>query len=364
MAFFVQSQPKPSIGGAIGSALGGIGGLALSDLVQQRRDKQFLESLFGAQTPQQLSAVDELGLRLQQLNPQAQESALQALMGDEMGGGLSPEDSLAALREYQGELPSQAQQQARQPGQSRFSNITPEQVIMAKRRGIDLKPFYEAQEKRTLKKESEAEPRILEIQNELDSLEQSGMRFDRLNVLSGEDYEDKFPSSVTTAMFTKDGELRPTAAALLSPEAQEFVKLVTDEIGGAKATFGARVTNFDVQTYLKKLPSLLNTAEGRRRVLRDLKIINDLNRHQAEGVLDIIERAGGPGNISVSKANQIYRTQNKDYIQDKRNEFVNPQQKTFSNLPDASSYAGKRARDEETGQVFRSNGKEWVPENR
>lgn len=217
-------------------------------------------------------------------------------------------------------------------------------------------------EKGRLAKEAAAEPKLLEMEDKLRGLEQSGMRFERLSELFSPELEGKFPSALTSAAFTKDGELRPTAAALLSPEAQESVKLVADELSGAKDTFGSRVTNFDLQSYMKRLPTLLNTPDGRRRVLRDLRLMNDINKMHSEGVLDIIDKHGGPGGISVSKAERMFRKDFAPRIKELREQFVNPDKTEFSELPSASMYSGRAVMDPETGQKFRSNGKEWVQE--
>ena len=83
----------------------------------------------------------------------------------------------------------------------------------------------------------------------------------------------------------------------------------------------------------------------------------------AEGVLDIMDRYG-PGKISLSKAKQIFRNENKGKINELRSEFINPNKNTFSELPSASRYSNRVVVDPETGQKFRSNGREWLPEEK
>jgi hypothetical protein len=217
-------------------------------------------------------------------------------------------------------------------------------------------------EKMKSKLELSAEPKLLEMEDKLEAQEHSGMKFERLSQLFSPELEDQFPPALMAAAFTKEGELTPLAQASLSPDAQEAVKLITDEIKGARETFGARVTNFEANTYLKTLPNLLNTPEGRRRVLRDLKIVNKLNRMEGEGVLNIIDKYGGPGKISISKAKRMYKKQNASKIAEMKQEFINPEKANFSEMPDASMYMGRELEDPETGQIFVSDGKEWVPQ--
>lgn len=215
--------------------------------------------------------------------------------------------------------------------------------------------------KQSFAREMAGEPKVQALQDDLLSHEATGLRFDRLNALTSPEFEDKFPPAIMTALFTKNGELRPTAQATLSPEAQEFTKLVIDEIQGAQKTYGGKVSNFEAAQYLKKLPSLMNTPEGRRRILRDLRIMNKITEMHDEGVLDIIDRYGGPGKISVSKANSIYKKEHaKDEINLKK-AFINPNEFPFTKLDDfnASLYPGVTIQDPETKQIFTSNGKTW-----
>jgi hypothetical protein len=202
------------------------------------------------------------------------------------------------------------------------------------------------------------EPHLIEISEKLRNLDIENARFQRLDTL----FQDpsKFPSAVITALFSKDGQLNPVASALLSPEAQEAVKLIQDQLSGAKDTFGARVTNFDVSNFLKRLPSLMNTPEGRERVLRDLMAINDINRRYYEGVLDIIDEKGGSDQISFSSAERLWKKRNHKYLDDWTKKFVNPEG-NFKSLPSAAAYQGRKIKNNETGEVFISNGKDWRP---
>ena len=217
--------------------------------------------------------------------------------------------------------------------------------------------------KERFSRESSAEPKLQELEDKASSYEHEAIRFDRLNELFSPELESQFPSSLNIGLFTdKEGNLSPKISGVLSPEAQEAVKLVADNLTGAKDTFGARVTNFDLQAYMKRLPTLLNSAEGRRRVLRDLRIMNTINKEHAEGVLNTVEKYGGPSQISLSKAERIFKKDYAPRMKELREEFVNPDKKSFSSLPDASLYSGRKFVDESTGQVLISDGKQWVPE--
>lgn len=351
-------------------------GGALSGLVQgigqglQQAMPSIQEMILNRQKQKQIQAI---------LNPQGQQPPvdrdemfrnLALSLEQQSGQDMQPKDLDVLWSEMQ-KNPQLGMPQQQQPGNQQYSKqqILAAEIagehnlanLLAKLNAGDQKEHIQDR-KEAFARETAAEPKLQEMETKLGGLEQSGMRFKRLGELFSPDLENKFPSSLSVGLFTKDGELRPTAAALLSPEAQEAVKLVSDELSGAKDTFGARVTNFDLQSYMKRLPTLLNSAEGRRRVLRDLRIMNKINQLHHEGILNIVDKHGGAGKMPISKAERIFKNEYKDEMEELRDEFVNPNKKSFSSLRDPASYPGKRMIDEETGQIFKSNGQEWVPE--
>lgn len=74
------------------------------------------------------------------------------------------------------------------------------------------------------------------------------------------------------------GDIRPTAQLLKiqNPQTELYVKNLKQWLKGAKDFFGARVTNFDVSSFMAQLPGLLNTEQGRRLILKQMQYVNDL----------------------------------------------------------------------------------------
>lgn len=203
------------------------------------------------------------------------------------------------------------------------------------------------------------EPIAAEANKRLQNLEIQDARFERLEELN-KNYSNKFPSRLTAAWFSKDGQINKAGQALLADEVQEFVKLVQDNLSEAKDTFGARITNFDIDAFLRRLPSLLNSPEGRARVLRDLRLINQINRDHAAGILSIFRENGGTDQIAYSEVEDIYRERNKDKLANWRREFVQGNQ-VLNELPSASDNANRVIKNNKTGEYFRSDGSNWVP---
>lgn len=59
--------------------------------------------------------------------------------------------------------------------------------------------------------------------------------------------------------------------ALLNPQSEEFQKITGNFLRDAKTYFGNRVTQYEVQQFLKLIPSLSQSPEGRKRVISNLK---------------------------------------------------------------------------------------------
>lgn len=202
-----------------------------------------------------------------------------------------------------------------------------------------------------------------DLDDKIRSNEQEKIRLDRLEELNK---SDALPSGLGRVNVNlKTGELLFPAGA--TPETQEFVKIVNDFLSGAKDTFGARVTNFEVSRYLSRLPSLLNSTEGRTAVLRQMRLLNQINNKYSESLRDVIEEHGGIRKIDIDKAQQIARRRIKDDINDLKKEYTKAEkfeereqkEQIFDAMPEASQYKGQYLIDEDTGKRYVSDGKMW-----
>jgi hypothetical protein len=280
-----------------------------------------------------------VGQGMQSLNDMVMKQALQQHQMSQLGNILGVSGSQQGQQQplqVQGE-PQVGQQRDQVPTGNRIKEITDNPMAMAQIESVN-KPFadmlfkmrtnIDASEKLTRKeefqREQSGEKTIGEWQDTLDNLEMSGMRYDRLGELFKPENDEKYPNNVAVGLFSKDGKLNDLAYTALArnPEAQESIKLIYQDLQNAKNTYGAKLTNFDVATYLQQLPSLLNTPDGRRQILTDIRKMNDFNRKYYQETLDIINQKGGPSKTSLSQARNIWRKQNKDYVQDFKESFV------------------------------------------
>lgn len=80
-------------------------------------------------------------------------------------------------------------------------------------------------------------------------------------------------------------------AQVVSPEAQEWVKEIARFGNRAKDAYGSRITDFDLRQYMKQFPSLLNTQEGRRRIIEMMEINYSMDEAYNEALKSIYEKA-------------------------------------------------------------------------
>ena len=96
-----------------------------------------------------------------------------------------------------------------------------------------------------------------------------------------------------------------------SKEDQEFLKLsLSTFLPRMKDIFGARVAIQEMQVFMDSIPSLSQTDEGKRAIIKNMKLTNDAYRHIKEIKNDIVRRHGGyePKNLKelVEKESEPY----------------------------------------------------------
>lgn len=136
------------------------------------------------------------------------------------------------------------------------------------------------------------------------------------------------------------GELR--LPFLANAETQAFVKTINDFTTKAKDSFGARVTNFELNRFMKRLPTLLNTEEGRSVILRQMEIINQINNLHDQALLDAFDKEGGLRNIDYDKAKKIADKQSKPMVENLKKEFISLESKSKKALKKREKNALKK----------------------
>lgn len=150
------------------------------------------------------------------------------------------------------------------------------------------------------KREATNIPLYNESKERFRNLFQEGLSLERLNQLN---QSEKLPQGLGRLNINmKSGEL--ILPFLSSPEAQLFIKTINDFTTKAKDSYGARVTNFELDRFMKRLPTLLNSPEGRQVVIDQMKTINDLNRLDEESLIKTYDQYG-VGKLNAQEASRI-----------------------------------------------------------
>ena len=81
--------------------------------------------------------------------------------------------------------------------------------------------------------------------------------------------------------------------ALLNPESEEFQKIAQTFMRDIKQYVGARVSNLELEQFMKTIPTLSQSPEGRNRVIANMKRFNRINVLYNNALKDTIKENNG-----------------------------------------------------------------------
>lgn len=183
-------------------------------------------------------------------------------------------------------------------GPSKTPGYTPkEETRLGEKRYAQNLPLY--QERQTKLKGYEDEETALGIIDEL-SPQISGLTRLNLNPQSGD----------------------LLVPALASPEAQRYVKTINDWTTKAKDSYGSRVTNFDLTQFMKRLPTLANSEEGRRLIIEQMRTLNAINQARESALINYVDEQGGVRNVDWDVAEREADKRSKGRVDELKKEFT------------------------------------------
>ena len=108
--------------------------------------------------------------------------------------------------------------------------------------------------------------------------------------------------------------------SITSRDLEEFDKITQDFEKDAKNFYGNRITNTELEQFLKMIPTLSQTDNGKRAVIRNMKNFNDAAIKEQEVMEDIIKRNRGrrPTNLALLVQDEMKEYKDKsarDYIE-------------------------------------------------
>lgn len=177
-----------------------------------------------------------------------------------------------------------------------------------------------------------------------------------LEMLKGFNKGDSLPKGLGRLNVDAEGNLRLPFMA--SNEAQRFVKTINEFASGAKDTYGSRVTNFDLAQYLKQFPNLLNSKEGINQLIEQIDVVNDINAVYYKNLKNVFDNVKGVRNIDPDVAESFAEKISEPQIAKMVKRF--DQIGTVEKLPAAHKNKGEQFQDEETGDIYVSDGTSWI----
>ncbi len=282
--------------------------IALAQLAQQQagresqQDQILNQALYGTEphqgmTPQRLQQ-ELAGLQQQQQQPQPTEETRELLptygkrIQDILGGKLKPGAQPLGIERTLESVPS--------------APATPPEEIpyleRLRRSGLPLtkknvEEATKADERRqkeqgeTLKRNAAAFKETKEERKQIvDKARAARQNIHDLERLEELEKEGKLDTPGYVAFLQNSGLDIP---ALLDPSSQEFQKVAQSFLRDAKTYLGARISNFELEQFLKTIPSLSQSPEGRKRVISNLKYFNRAALAYNDAYRDILKENKG-----------------------------------------------------------------------
>ena len=194
----------------------------------------------------------------------------------------------------------------------------------------------------------------------------------RIETLESIDKTGKLPKGLGRWNVDKYGNLRAPFAA--GAEAERYTKIINEWVNGAKDSFGARVTGFELQAFMKQFPNLANSKEGRKQIYEQMKIINDINSVFYKNLKNVVSKAGGIRNIDWDLATELAEKKSEKEIDRLSEKLINLTPESTDSIIienkttgrkkqlSAKNAKGKKVEDPDTGEVMISDGIKWIPQ--
>lgn len=318
---FIKLSPEPqsalsALSTGLGQGLsGGLQALAQQRLGELQQRSQAAKSVSGLEalgfSPQQAQALTGLPesalmqVVKQQLALPQQQAYAQAL-SNLLGG--APEELPIAPAEQQSiaaAAPGLAAQKPASPTQVALDRLFGAEPAVSpeKAQAPALKPTLTEQQATKLaelglKKQTQAEKlrgeafkltkdERKEIIDKARSARQNIHDLDRLEEL---EKEGKLDTPGYVEFLKRSGLDIPS---LLNPGSEEYNKIAQTFLRDAKTYLGARISNFELEQFLKTIPSLSMSPEGRKRVISDLKYFNRVALEYNEALKEVIKENKG-----------------------------------------------------------------------
>jgi hypothetical protein len=207
-----------------------------------------------------------------------QQSSLSPQSGGNVFSQMSEDQLILASGAQDREIAEPAKQEIRrrqQDAKANKSNFEPESEKLEAKRVADL---------------------ATEIESEYKAAQNEDIRLERSEVLDKE-------GNVSAPLLVKALDALGLPIGILgNPATEEYRKIEADYVRDVSKVFpGGKITNYEVQSYLKTIPSLMNTPDGRKAIVRNRKLLNEAKKVRYDEYKKIIKENNGkkPPNLGI-----------------------------------------------------------------
>lgn len=283
-----------------------------------------------------------------------QQPSLGELLGQGLGQGL--QTGMQGL--LQQKLAQQKQQQVgMQP-------MTPYQELQTELRSRELEQKEQFQKEKTSEWEyTQSKDFRKEVTSNYKEALESDMRLNKMRELNA---GGKLTAPGTKFLLDKMGV---PLGVLNDPNSEEFDKLSKDMLKNIRTYFGARINAVEVENFLKTIPTLTNSQEGRNRVIDNLQMLLEPRKLMFDEYRRLREEGLRSGKRLPVDLEETVLDNIAPQLDDIAKRFeagpsqqigkqIAPETREFQTMPSAKDYSGAVIEDDK-GNKYKSNGKKW-----
>ena len=268
--------------------------LQMQLMQMQDRYKQEQENKSALEYEKIMKGIDQAGNtlpnRLQQLSPANEQ---QQVLPGQSQQQVPPQQGQQQILPQQGQQPSALTQQRSRIEKLEKALTSPgisAQTRVEIRKRLEKERELEANDQKHVDKETYETYKGITQANKAS---RGAMRsLDRMEELNNRGELPEGLDKVTLDAMEKATGVNWKALLRLN-DAEEFEKLSTDMLRFAKEIFGNRLTNVDVDNFLKTVPDLSKSKGGRAAVIRNLKLMYQAAQLEFKTMNKIIDENGG-----------------------------------------------------------------------
>lgn len=307
-----------------GEGLGTGLGAGLSQGMQALADLKMQEYAQRQQATRTKSALEQYGIpkeqaqAISQMDPTMQQAYfknyLQAPQNEAyanawsqlLGGSQQPSTPQTGIQALitgtQTDVPISSEKKTAQAGAPSFKGLSKEQLEKLGPVALQKQQFERKEAAKTSEQDwkkaqyfdERSKPTYEEAKGKAKIADENQMRFDRMKELI---MKGQLPIPAWSNTFDSMAQgilgIGINLKSIMGADTEEFTKLSADMMKNAKEYFGARITDKDLEVFLKTIPTMSNTDEGKLRIIHNLELFDKANKEKYRIMNEIMDGNDG-----------------------------------------------------------------------